>query len=58
MSQVGGASHVASPDGSVVEGLKGTMASASTSVWEKDAPTAVALMPDNSVSPSYASGGF
>ena len=37
---------------SVGEGLrKGTVVSASTSIWEKDAPPGLTLMPDNSVPP-------
>ena len=40
---------------SVVGGLrKGTMASASTSVWEKAAPPGFALKPDNSVPPQMS----
>ena len=50
VSQVNGVSDMVPASGSVGKGLiKGTMTSASTSVWEKDAQLALALMPENSV---------
>ena len=42
------------PAGSVGGGLsKGTMAYASTPIWEKIAPPTLVLIPDNSVLPPY-----
>ena len=52
VSQVQESQKWHSPASSVGGGLiKGTSASASTSVWEKAAPPALTLMPNNSVPP-------